>query len=661
VEEAIFSEVNGKVVGIDFGTTNSVLSYYSNGKIDQALFDRKKIVPTAIFFDSEKKLFFGKKALQRGEFRGENLLRNFKRDIGTSTKYTFSFGEERESETRNFVIDTNIFIDEPHILKEFGESDSVRLPSKVVDELHNLEKQSGTDIGAEMAIESITEERENLFFEESQLELLPEDLEQDSKSSENDNRILSIAKAFSNIGETYLLTNDKGLKLKAEDIVGGIKVLSLDEFRTLKASEEKTTSLTITPKDASRLFLEYLKSESEKYLNEYVDRAVITVPANFNQVQISQIKEAGEEAGFSEVHIQKEPVAAGLSYAVDETGDKRILVFDFGGGTLDCSILEIQDGEIEVVGTNGDAKLGGRDITEKMAEIIYEKIEEMHGIDMFDEADSGLSKNDFLSNRKVIYDVAENGKIELSEGQTTEISIPQFVAPDGNIDIEFPVTRKEFEGEITEIRKDALDVVKDLLNGLGFEAKDIDEIVLAGGSSNIPSIRDSLVATLGKTPSFTRDTSTVISNGAIIEAIRKWCVDCIEEKKRSFEFAMKDFGVAVRGHQFFELISEGTSLPVSFSKEFQTERDNQESINIEIFNRNSKVFGKANKVFDKGVDFIDTIQFSGIPQAPVGELTVKVDFELGQDDTLLVEANVFKRDGTEVDAKNLKVKGNSDV
>ncbi|EJF07582.1 molecular chaperone [Thiovulum sp. ES] len=670
-EELEFTEANGKTISIDFGTTNSVVSYFDKGQIEQVLFKKKKIIPTALFFEDSKKIVFGSRAIAKGAVKPELLLKEFKSDIGSSTKYTFAFNSDEVETKINFVIDTNIFIDAPEILKEFGKSDFVRLPNKVVDELHNLANNPDIEVSAKEAMKSIDDLKDsgNIFFEDSNLDILPDDLEKDTKNSENDNRVLSIAKTFTDLNpETYLITNDKGLKVKAEDVVGGIKTVSLIDFRALKGKEQvkNSSDLTITPKDASRIFLQHLKEESEKYLKDYIEKAVITVPANFNPSQITIIKEAGEEAGFGEVRIQKEPVSAGLSYAIESEADKRILVFDFGGGTLDCSILETEkngkDIDIKVVGANGNNSLGGKDVTKKLTELIFEKILDEHDIDMFDKDESELSEKDYNTNVAFVLSSAENTKIELSEFEQTEIQISDFKTQNGNINLSYTITRREFESAITEIRKEALDVVKDLMSGLNFMADDIDEVVLAGGSSNIPSIRDSLIDTLGKTPSFTQDTSTVISKGGVIEAVRTWgSEDGIDDKSFESDEAIKDFGVAIRGHQFFELISEGTDLPVSFTKDFQTERDDQENINVEIYNRNSRVFGKSSRVFDKGVDFIDTIQFSGIPKAKAGELTIRVEFELGRDDTLLVSAEVFHRDGTKVDSRDISIKGNSDV
>ena len=229
-----------------------------------------------------------------------------------------------------------------------------------------------------MALENIEKMKSeiDISFEDSHLELLADDLTVNTPNDDNDNRILSIAQYFkSDDKDCYLLTEDKGLILKAESNTN--PVMKFSDFNSYQSQEESSIILetvSLTPEEVTRKLLIYLKEESEKSLGEDITNVVITVPANFNPKQITLVKEAGEDAGFDEVAIQKEPIAVGFAYALEEDKDKTILVYDFGGGTFDASFLKVSNGNIEVIETDGDNKLGGKDITDEVTNIIFENI-----------------------------------------------------------------------------------------------------------------------------------------------------------------------------------------------------------------------------------------------------------------------------------------------
>ena len=672
MEEAIFDDVDGTFIGIDLGTSNSVVTFFKDGHFEQVEFKGKKIIPSALYFESKNKVVYGEKALKKGVVNPGRLIKEFKRDLGDkNVKYTITFDENDDvvvdnsiTEQKIYVIDTNIFIEEPSILDQFSENDLIKLPMKVIDELGYREEQEETEVSAKMAIESIEKlkDSKSISFEESHLELLPEDLEKDSKNSMNDNKILSIATFFNEKEKNViLLTNDKGLILKADNVTPKIETLSLEQFQDEKDSEEDTisdsgNSITITPKEASIKLLMHIREECQKYISEDVQNAVITVPATFNQAKIGQVKEAGEAAGFDEVKIQKEPVAVGFAYAFDDSEDKTILVYDFGGGTFDISLLKIADGKIEIEATDGDPKLGGKDVTRKVVELIYDNFQDKHEIDMFNESDSGLSKKDFTSNKNAISNVAEDAKIALSDYVETEIFIPNLLLPDGSsVNLQFKLSRSEFEKEISEIRKNSLDIVKHLMEEKELKAGDIDEFVMAGGTSSIPSIRDSIKDSFGIEPKKSIDTSVVISQGAAIEAMRSWSEsDTIQKKIIYNDNSLLDFGVGVKDHTFDLLIPSGTDLPFSETREYTTEKDDQESIIIRAFQRKT-TYSDVNRTYDKGIDFIDEIIIDGIPKSKVNELTIKVTFELTKDDTLEISVEIFDKENSLLSDKNLKI------
>jgi molecular chaperone DnaK (HSP70) len=670
-QEAIFEEVEGTFIGIDLGTSNSVVSYFKDNQFEQIKFKGKKIIPSVLYFENKDKVIFGDKARKKGVSHPEFMVKEFKRDLGTKAKYTITFPSEHKAKDEIFIIDTNIFIDQPLILENFSKSknDQIKLAKTVISELSNLAKKDDVKEAAEMALKSIEafKSEDNISFEDSHLDLLAEDLTTNSSNDDNDNRILSIAKYFSNENSdktVLLITNDNGLisKAQGEDVA----VLNYNDFHAYKSKQEsqtKANKITITPKEASKKLLAHIKAESEKVLNEDIQKAVITVPANFNPSQISLVKEAGQEAGFDEIAIQKEPVAVGFAYAMEEEGDKTILVYDFGGGTFDASFLKVSDGNIEVIETDGDNKLGGKDVTQKVKELIFEKILDEHDdLDMFEKADSGLVEKDYNENLSKIENEAERVKIELSDYDKVDIGIANLLKADGTtINIQFELTRKKFEEEISEIRKKSIDIVKNLINNSGIAPSEIDEIVMAGGTSAIPSIRDSLKDQLGKEPKKSIDTSVVISQGAVVEAIRKWSTaQSVQDKIVYNDNALHDFGIGVKNFNFDLLIPKGTALPISETKDYTTEKDNQERIEIKVFQRKS-TYSSSKKTHDKGIDFVDEIIIEGLPPSKVNELTIRVTFELTKDDSLEVAVEILDINGDIKHSKNLKISKASDV
>lgn len=663
--EAVFEDLKGTFIGIDLGTTNTVVSYFRDGAFDQVRFRNQKTIPSAIFFEQDGDVIFGDKALKKGVSSPNQLLREFKRDLGTNKKYTITFPEVTSSvdvRKKTFVIDTNIFIHQPDILERFISDDHVILPVKVLDELSFRKNQENTEVAAEMAIDSIKVFQNSspfkLEFKESNLEMLSEDLEQHSKNSLNDNRILSIAKASTEHNLlTYLITNDNGLSLKAS--TEGVIALTYAEFsdsRTSQSDDSTSNEKKVMPKEASRMLLQHIRDEASKYLAMEVDKAVITVPANFNNAQITQTKEAGEEAGFAEIRILKEPVAVGFAYSLEEDGDNTILVYDFGGGTFDASLLKVSSGKIDVIDTNGNPKLGGKDITDKVTQLIIDKLYD-EGLDMADESSSGLSKFDYSENYHAILREAERVKIELSDCQETNVELANLIKADGStLNFQSKITRKEFESEITDIRKQTIDIITDLLNNNGIDKSNI-VLVVAGGSSHIPSIRDSLIGTLGVQPKMSIDTSIVIAQGATIEAIRQWDEsNSLQEKIIFNDNALHDFGIGIKDHKFDLLIANGSSLPIREVREYTTEKDDQTTINIRAFQRKSSA-SSAKKTFDPGVSFIDEISVDGIPTPnQVGDYTVKVTFELTKDDSLEIAVELLDKNGQSQHQKALNVK-----
>lgn len=651
-------------IGIDLGTSNSVVSFFKNGSFEQVEFRRKKIIPSALYFESKENIICGEKALKKGLSDPANLLTAFKRDIGSDKKYSFVFNHHNKDKIEaHYIIDTNIFISTPDILNSFLSNEAIHLSLTVQSELSYRATQEDTKLASEIALENIEKilKNKNIFFEESNLDLLPDDFIVNSANDDNDDRILSVAVNIKNNNSeipVYLLTNDKGLQIKAKSI--NIDYLNIEIFRTKKNISESNNNadvFEVTPKMASSYLLKYLKDESEKFIGNVISNVVITVPANFTQTQVELTKEAGVNAGFKEIRIMKEPIAAGLAYALDRESDKKILVYDFGGGTFDATLLEVSSSKLEVLGVDGDAKLGGEDITKVVTELIFEKIEDECDLSMFEFEESELTKEAFRNNNAMITKAAEEAKIELSDFETTIISIPNLNHPEGSIiSIEFELTRKIFEEEIIDIRKKSLDVVKNLIANSGFEAKDVDMIVMAGGSSNIPSIYNSIKDTLGIDPYINKDTAIVISEGAVIEAIQKWDEsNVIQEQIVYNDKSLFDFGIGLKHYAFDVLIPIGTTLPHRIQKTYSTEKDNQKTLELRAFQR-KQGHENATKTHDKGIEYVDEIVISNLPPSQVGDFKIKVTFELTKDDVLAMSALVTDRNTNEIDYKDIKIK-----
>ena len=655
----------GTYLGIDLGTSNSVATFFKNGKFEQVEFKsnkRRKLIPSLIYFNSMEEILYGDKAFKKGQINPAHLVSLFKRDLGSDKKYVLKFDTD-DTKKIIYTIDTNVFMNDPDILASFSSDEEVYLPVTVLTEISHRATKDETKIAATIALEKINDAIaiENIKLIESDRDLLPEDFTANSANDDNDNRILSVSIQTKNDNpdaKIILITDDKGLQSKAKIV--GIDFLSIDKFRMQKnisESSNNTHELNITPKQASSYLLQHIKAESEAFISTTITKAVITVPVNFNQSQVELTKEAGLEAGFEEIRIMKEPVAAGLAYALDREDEKTVLVYDFGGGTFDATILKVSNTKLEILGVHGDSKLGGEDITSIVNELIYDELEDTHDFSMFELEESELPEEEYLKNQSMIAKAAETAKIELSETTNTTISMANLHAASGKtINFIFDLSREDFEDAIIEIRKKSLDVVKKLISNSKLSASDIDMIVMAGGTSNIPSIYNSIKDTLGVEPYINKDTSTVISEGAVIEAMQKWGVsNVVQEEILYNDKALFDFGIGIKGYSFDLLIPVNTSLPFRVEKVYTTERDDQESLEIKAFQRREG-YPNSIKTHDKGIDFVDEVTIYNLPSSKVGEFKIKIIFELTKDDILAMSVDITDKNGNQIDSGNVKIK-----
>lgn len=659
-EEAILEETFGREIGIDLGTSNSTIAYVENGKINTLKIKNSDVIPSVVFFNSSSSKIYGKTAINKGMQYPNSLLRTFKRHLKTNKKdIQIEFvDKERINELGSniFVFDTNVFIDDPNVLEGISEKDEIVVSHTVIEEIGYRKSDEDTEVQAEKAEEVINRLRKKIRFEESDTDLLPKDFFKNAKSNNdnNDNKVLSVALKIKE-KNPILVTSDNGLRTKA-DIVG-IKTQTLKEFNFNKSIKSDTGNefIKLSGQEASAIFLRYLKDEAFKKLGN-VDKAVITVPANFTPFEIEATKNAGLEAGFSEIRIEKEPVAAAIAYSMDIEDKKTILVYDFGGGTFDISIIECENGKLSVLETDGDSNLGGEDLTNELINHIYDLLEEEHELSMFDMDESGLEKDKYYKNKISIYNECEKCKKDLSLYTEYEFETEVYISnEESKKNIRYSITRKQFEDIVKEkinLTKKKLD---DILIKADLKANEIDTVVLAGGTSSIALIKDFVAKYFGKQPYSDKNPATLIAEGAALVANNSWSNDkTIEDKIIIFDKTINDLGVSLKGHKFDSLISVDTSLPCKNTREYSLVKDYQEELELNLFTRENG--SNAKRTIDDGITSIGKIMISDLPPLIQSDATVIVEFELTKEYILDVNVSIKDINGTIIKNKNIKVK-----
>ena len=373
-----------------------------------------------------------------------------------------------------------------------------------------------------------------------------------------------------------------------------------------------------SPSQISAYTLQKMKETAESYLGETVTQAVITVPAYFNDAQRQATKDAGKIAGLEVLRIINEPTAAALSYGLEKNDGKTIAVYDLGGGTFDISILEIGDGVFEVKSTNGDTFLGGEDFDAKLVEYLAADFQKAEGID--------LTKDRLALQR--LKEAAEKAKIELSSAQTTEVNLP-FITADatGPKHLVKSISRSDLERLVEPLIQRSIEPLKKALADAGMKASDLDEVVLVGGMTRMPRVREVVKSFFGKEPHTGVNPDEVVAMGAAIQAgvLQGDVKDVL-----LLDVTPLSLGIETLGGVFTRMIDRNTTIPTKKSQTYSTADDNQNAVTIRVF-QGEREMAADNKMLGQ----FDLI---GIPPAPRGVPQIEVTFDIDANGIVNVHA-----------------------
>jgi molecular chaperone DnaK len=373
-----------------------------------------------------------------------------------------------------------------------------------------------------------------------------------------------------------------------------------------------------SPPEISAMILGKLKEAAEAYLGEKVTRAVITVPAYFNDAQRQATKDAGQIAGLEVMRIINEPTAAALAYGLDKKKDETIAVYDFGGGTFDISILEVGDGVVEVKSTNGDTHLGGDNIDQRIIDWLIQEFKKETGVD--------VSKDQMALQR--LKEAAEKAKIELSAVLETELNLPFLTADaSGPRHMNVKLTRARFQEMVADILERSIEPCKRAIADAGITPQQIDEVVLVGGSTRIPKVQEIVRTLFGKEPNKTVNPDEVVAVGA---AVQGGVLGGEVKDVLLLDVTPLSLGIETLGGVFTKLIDRNTTIPTRKSETFSTAADSQTSVEIKVY-QGERGMARDNRL-------LGVFQLVGIPPAPRGIPQIEVTFDIDANGIMNVTA-----------------------